>query len=251
MKERHKRICEILEAQGSVTVEQLTKQLFASEATVRRALKEMEQQGLLVRIWGGAVSVNKNDYDPPPFIRSITNLRAKRQIARKACGFVRDNISIFIPSGSTVAELTKLFIEFKNLTVITTGLDNINVLKNYPFIKLIVPGGELHEGYDFVGTVTNETIDRFSADLLLFSCSGITADGFTSKDALRLDIIKKMQKNSTKVVLLSDSSKVGKKYTYKGFGFENIDYVIMEKMPSSQALINRLEKKLIVADRNL
>lgn len=57
MKERHKRICEILEAQGSVTVEQLTKQLFASEATVRRALKEMEQQGLLVRIWGGAVSV--------------------------------------------------------------------------------------------------------------------------------------------------------------------------------------------------
>lgn len=247
MKDRYERIYKILNKQGSATVEQLKNEVFASEATIRRDLNQMEQQGLLIRVWGGAVSVNKNNCDPPAFVRSITNIHVKKQIARKAINFLQDNMSVFIPSGATVTELAKLFDRFKNLTVITTGLDIINIVNNHSSITVIVPGGELYENYDFVGTLASENIDRFSADLCFFSCSGITADGYTANDMVRLDIIKKMQQNSTKNILLIDTSKVGKKSTYKGFGFDNIDYVIMEKIPDDIELIKALGKKLIIA----
>ena len=72
--------------------------------------------------------------------------------------------------------------------------------------------------------------------------------GFTSHDAVRLDIIRKMQKNSARTVLLADTSKVGKKYMYKGFGFESIDYVVMEKQPEDQGLVKTLGRKLLTTE---
>lgn len=245
MIERQKRIYDIVNHHGNATVEQLANAVFASNATIRRDLNEMERNGLLVRVWGGAVAVNKINGDPPGFIRSITNKNHKKKIAQNAISFLHDNMSVFLPSGSTVTELSKLFNMFENLTVITTGLDIINTLNKYSSIKLIVPGGEIYEHYDFAGTLAGNNIDGFNADLFFFSCSGITADGFTSNDIHRLDIIQKMHANSGQTILLVDTSKIGKKSTYKGFPFDDIDYVIMEKMPEDKDLIKILGKKLI------
>jgi DeoR/GlpR family transcriptional regulator of sugar metabolism len=68
-------------------------------------------------------------------------------------------------------------------------------------------------------------------------------------DMLRLNVIKKMKNNSAKTILLADNSKVGKKYSYRGFGFEDIDYVIMDSVPNDRALVKALGKKLITAKR--
>ena len=54
-----------------------------------------------------------------------------------------------------------------------------------------------------------------------------------------------MKKNSAKTILLADTSKVGKRYTYRGFGFEDIDYVVMETKPNDAELKKALGKKLI------
>lgn len=249
MKERQQKIYEILNKHGNATVEQLKQAVFASDATIRRDLKKMEQQGLLLRVWGGAVSANRANCDPPAFVRNNTNLNAKKKIAYNAIGLLKNNLSVFLPSGTTVTQFSRLFYAYENLTVITTCPDIMDILKSNPSTRVICLGGELYEGYDFSGTLTSANINSFNADLLFFSCSGLTADGFSSNDAARLDIIRKMQKNSAKTVLLADSSKVGKKYIYKGFGFENIDYVIMEKQPDDKALIKVLGKKLITTSK--
>lgn len=245
MKERQKRIYELVNNQGNATIEQLSNAVFASSATIRRDLSKMERDGLLVRVWGGAVAANKVNKDPPGFVRSITNINHKKKIAQNAIMFVENNLSVFLPSGSTVAELSKLFNLFENLTVITTGLDIINILNKFSSTKLIVPGGEIYEHYDFAGTLAANKIEEYNADILFFSCSGITAEGFTSNDINRLDIIKKMHNNSAKTILLADTSKVGKKSTYKGFSFDDIDYVIMEKTPEDKELLRVLSKKLV------
>lgn len=245
MKERQQRIYEILNKQGNATVEQLKHAVFASDATIRRDLKKMEQQGLLMRVWGGAVSANKVNCDPPAFVRNNTNINAKKRIAYNAIGLLKNNSSVFLPSGTTVTQFSRLLDAFENLTVITTCPDIIDILKSNSSARVISLGGELYEGYDFAGALTVNNIDNFNADFLFFSCSGITANGFSSNDEVRLDIIQKMQKNSAKTVLLADTSKIGKKFIYKGFGFENIDYVIMEKQPEDKELIKTLGKKLI------
>lgn len=245
MKERQKKIYDILDRKGNATVEELKRAVFASDATIRRDLKKMEQQGLLMRVWGGAVSANKENCDPPAFVRNNTNINAKKRIAHNAIGLLRNNLSVFLPSGTTVTQFSRLFDSFENLTVITTCPDIIDILKSKSSVKVISLGGELYEGYDFAGALTGNNIDNFYADLLCFSCSGLTADGFTSNDAVRLDIIRKMQKCSAKTVLLADTSKVGKRFIYKGFGFEFIDHVIMEKLPDDKELVKVLGKKLI------
>ena len=246
MKARQNKIYDILRIRGSATVEQLVQEVYASEATVRRDLDKMEREGLLTRVWGGAVAADKINCDPPAFVRSVTNINSKKKIARKAMSFLSNNMSIFLPSGTTVMELVKLFNMFENLTVITTGHEIINTLVNYSSVKVISPGGELYENYDYVSPFASNNIEKFNADVLFFSCSGITADGFTFTDANRMDIIQKMQKNSSKTILLADTSKIGNICTYKGLGFDCIDYVVMEKLPDNKEFIKALGKKLVV-----
>lgn len=248
MNERQERIYEILSKNGSATVEQLTKELYASDATIRRDLTKMEREGLLARVWGGALLNSNGNADLPAFVRSMTNIEAKKKIAYNASGLIRDNMSIFMSSGTTVTELSKLLGSFENLTVITNGLDIINEL-NRLGVRVIAIGGELYEHYDFIGSIAENNIEMFNTDIFFFSCSGITSGGFTSKDMHRLEIMNRMQKNSHKTVLLSDTSKVGKKYTYKGFGFDKIDYVVMETVPGDKELVNALDRKLLTVKK--
>lgn len=248
MNERQERIYGILNKQGNASIEQLCSDVFASAATIRRDLKAMEKEGLLVRTWGGALSASQVNNDPPSFIRSNANIPAKRAIAKTAAGFLYDNASVFLPSGTTVTEMAKQMHKYKNLTVFTTGLDIIGALSKHMSAKILILGGELYENYDMVGTLTNSAIDSLNADLFFFSCSGISAEGFTSSDMVRLEIIKKMKKNSAKTILLADTSKVGKKHTYRGFGFEYVDHVVMERRPDDSALVKALGKKLVTAE---
>jgi len=245
MNDRQEKIYQILNKQGSASVEQLKQAVFASEATLRRDLSQMEQEGLLIRTWGGAISTGNVNSDPPLFVRSNASINEKNTIARIALGFVQDNITLFLASGTTVTKLAKNLHKHENLTVITNGLDTVSALSNHLSAKVILTGGELYENYDMVGPLAESTIDGFNADLFFFSCSGITAEGFTSVNMTRLNIIKKMKKNSAKTILLADCSKVGKKFTYRGFGFEDIDYVVMDARPNNAELKQALGKKLI------
>ncbi len=245
MNERQERIYAILNKRGSASIEQLCNDAFASAATIRRDLKAMEHDGLLIRTWGGAISAHHVNNDPPLFVRSNTNIYAKRAIAKTAADFLHDNATVFLPSGTTVTEVAKQMYRYQNLTVFTNGLDIIGTLNNHLSAKILVLGGELYENYDMVGSFTDSAIEALNADLFFFSCSGISAEGFTSSDMVRLNIIQKMKKNSAKTILLADTSKIGKKYTYKGFSLEYVDYVIMEKRPDDNELIKALGKKLI------
>ena len=245
MNDRQEKIYRILSKQGSASIEQLKHEAFASEATLRRDLTQMEQEGLLIRTWGGAVLAGKANSDPPLFVRSNANVKAKNSIAKTAVEFLDNNMTVFLASGTTVAKFAKYLYKFENLTIITNGLDTVSALSSHLSAKIILLGGELYENYDLIGALTDSIIEQFNADIFFFSCSGITADGFTSMDMIRLNIIKKMNRNSTKTILLADTSKVGKKYTYKGFGFDEIDHVIMEESPQDSALKKALGKKLI------
>ena len=65
--ERYAKIYEYVRMRGSVTVQYLTKHVFASEATIRRDLEEMEKRGMLKRVWGGAILLTL-DKDIPSFV---------------------------------------------------------------------------------------------------------------------------------------------------------------------------------------
>ena len=58
MEKRFQEILRILEEQGTVSVQDLTESLDASEATIRRDLSQLAQMGKLKKIYGGAARLS-------------------------------------------------------------------------------------------------------------------------------------------------------------------------------------------------
>ena len=117
--DRCSKIYEIIQNKGCVTVQYLSKQLYASEATIRRDLESMEKQNLLKRVWGGAMlpSVNR---DIPPFVREQTNIEAKEKIAKIASRFLKNSSSIFMESSTSCLSLIPYMKHLKNVVLITS-----------------------------------------------------------------------------------------------------------------------------------
>ena len=91
---RHKQILEILSNFGTVSVKALTKELYVSEATIRRDLTELEKIGALKRVFGGAKPILETNKQIPLFIRESVDSIAKNEICRKASEIVKDGDSI-------------------------------------------------------------------------------------------------------------------------------------------------------------
>ena len=115
--ERCAKIYEILQQRGSVTVQYLEKQLYVSEATIRRDLDAMEKNGLLQRVWGGAM-LHTVDKDIPSFVRMKSNQDKKEKIASIASAFLKSSSSIFFDSSTSCLPLVPYIAELKNITVV-------------------------------------------------------------------------------------------------------------------------------------
>ena len=112
--ERYAKIYEYVRMRGSVTVQYLTKHVFASEATIRRDLEEMEKRGMLKRVWGGAI-LPTLDKDIPSFVRIKSNPEKKEKIAEIASLLLKSSTSIFFDSSTTCLALVPYMKQHKNI----------------------------------------------------------------------------------------------------------------------------------------
>ena len=119
---RHEAILEALDARGTVTVSELVERFTISEMTVRRDLGQLERQGRLRRVRGGAVSALGRSYEPAFLSRAGVHREAKERIARAAAGLIHDGDSIILDIGTTTLELARQMGERQNLTVVTPSL---------------------------------------------------------------------------------------------------------------------------------
>ena len=123
-KEREKSILESLLKRKSVTVKELAKELYASESSIRRDLNNLEGQGFLRRIHGGAVlEEQSNSYMKIPFaIRELENYDAKLIIAKKAAELVKDGDTVMLDASSSAYALIPFLTKKSSITVITSGV---------------------------------------------------------------------------------------------------------------------------------
>ena len=99
--DRKKFIVDYLEENYSVKINQLSKDLKVTRETVRKDLYELEKQGLIRKVLGGAVIENsklKSTYEK----RKLENYEEKQMIAQKAISFIEPNDSIYLDYGTTV-----------------------------------------------------------------------------------------------------------------------------------------------------
>lgn len=245
-KERFDEIYAILKERNSATVQFLQKRLFVSEATIRRDLEAMEKAGLIERVWGGATIPSSVERDIPSFVRDKTNSEQKARIASVASGLLRDNSSIFIDSSTSCYHLIPYLKSMKQLTVITSSLQMMQLLLEHTSASVHLIGGQIFENNIMTGHVAVSSVREYYADLMFFSCSGISTDGgLSSVESKVVAISREMMKHSAQRILLCDSSKFDKKLLWHLADIEDISYVISDDTPKNPELVTALGKKLI------
>lgn len=232
--ERQQQILDILKERQCVTVAFLSKHLYASGATIRRDLAQMNERGLVRRVRGGAALLEGIHNDAPLLVRAGKNRERKEKIARLALGLVRDSSALFLDSSSTVTALARRLRGFHNLTVVTNGLVTLNTLSDLPAVKLVCSGGILQNSSSFVGPAAADSFGRYRAELLFFSCCGLSASFGASEAREEIAVIKRvMCQNAKKRVLLCDATKLGEDYFCRSCGLEELDVIVTDEQPSA------------------
>ncbi len=239
MKERQQKILELLDENGFVSVEFLSKTLFCSGATIRRELAALAENQKIKRTHGGAMHFNGISNDSPFHLRNNRNISEKHYIANLAVQYIHDAMTIFIDSSSTAACLIKYLSNFHDLNIITNGLQIVYELAEQQTIQVFATGGQIKNNVTMHGTPALNMISKRYADVFFFSCSGFSADHGTSEtNEDSVELKRAMYRNSTKKILLCDHTKIGLVYSYKCFSSDEIDMIITDKKPQEEVIKN-------------
>ena len=225
--ERQNEIMNYIRLHGSASVQKLTSLVFASEATIRRDLNQLEQMGLVRRVFGGATLAIRADTQIPLFVREQEESEEKLEICRKASEFIKDGSVLFIDGSSTCQHLIPYLSKFKELIVITNGLKIAMMLYELR-IKTYCTGGKLLEGSSvFIGKDTQAFIDRFNTDICFISSKGIDLSGKISDTSEEeVELRRHALNNSRTRILLLTGKKIGTSYLHKLCDATELDAII-------------------------
>jgi DeoR family glycerol-3-phosphate regulon repressor len=167
-----------VQAQRSVTVEQLADKLGVTLQTVRRDVQRMSDEGLLTRFHGGVRVPSSTVENIAHQQRENLNTEAKLRIARTVAAAIPNDCSLILNIGTTTEAIARALLQHSGLRVITNNLNVATILSANPRCELIVVGGVVR-GRDqgIVGEAAVDFIRQFKVDIAVIGISGIEADG--------------------------------------------------------------------------
>ncbi|HTG69815.1 MAG TPA: DeoR/GlpR family DNA-binding transcription regulator [Candidatus Udaeobacter sp.] len=246
--ERKRHIADYVHQHSRASVQELANQFQVSESTVRRDLRDLEEQELLRRTHGGAVAVMQNDNNEPSFLEKEDRFQQQKQdIARAALSLIREGDTIMLDSGTTTYHLAKLLKNFQRLTVVTNSVMVAQELANEKHIDLLLTGGSLRpETQAMVGPFAERAIASVHVDKLFLATNSFDPEtGLTTPNLIEAATKKRMIRSSEQVILLADHSKFGR-VSFSRFGDpEDITTLITDSL-ASPAILKAFEEFGIV-----
>lgn len=240
---RHELLRGILREDHVVRVEDLSRQLRVSVATIRRDLDQLESLGEIRRVHGGAVAVESRLEEPLFDAKTSIAAREKERIARAALRFLEPNDTIYLDGGSTVLELARLIRDRSNVTVVTNSLRAASELAlRGP--RLILIGGELRRlSQTLVGPLSRLTLEDLHLDKAFMGTIGLTLEqGLTTTDPSEAYTKEFVMEHAREVILLADHTKVGKVSFTKSGKIEKVRVLVTDKRVEPK-FVSQLRKK--------
>src|SRR6266852_4414346 len=218
--ERRFQIREILGAQRTVTASELCDRLKVAAATIRRDLAALEQEGLLVRSHGGAVSrMSSTNFQPSYDALLRSHSEEKCQIARAAEELVLDGDTVFLEGSTTVFELARHLIHRHRLTVVTNSPTIVCELQRSPGVTVLCTGGDLQKDTFYLsGEWAQRALSEIRLDKAVLGVSAIDpAYGVSTANHAEAQIKKMIVKAAKTRIALADHGKFGKQsFAYVG-----------------------------------
>ncbi len=232
--DRHQRILALLRLRPSVSSKELRDLFGVTAMTVWRDLLELEEQGLLNRVRGGAQSATRTPGEREFELKAESAREAKHRIAACAVArFVREGETITLEGGTTVAALVD-HLPASRVSVLTNSLPvALRVRAKRPDLPVKMPGGWLSQiSGNVVGPDALQFISRQRASTCFLSATGFDfVRGPTDPNPLEIEVKRAWAAISGRVVLLLDSGKFGVKSAAVMIHLRRLYAVVTDALP--------------------
>ena len=227
----------------------MARQLRVSPTTVRRELRELEQQGLLRRTHGGAVTVEPALYEPFRHVSSFAEQEQqrateKRRIGLAAAEMIADGEIISIGAGTTATQVARSIRHRRNITVVTNAINVAMELSHRGDLKVFMSGGYLSgDWFALVGQTAIQSVSEIFVDKVFIGVDGIHAEhGLTTNYPDQAAIHRQMLRQARYRVVVADHHKLGETGTALICPVTEIDLLITDKGAPEAALTPLREK---------
>ncbi|MBA4167656.1 MAG: DeoR/GlpR transcriptional regulator [Chitinophagaceae bacterium] len=234
--ERLKLIMREINLHNKVLSGDLSEKLSVSEDTIRRDLKELADEGVILKVHGGAMS--KTFHSPFDGKNQVYALAAKQQIAEKTIPLFKNNMLVMMEGGTTIMEIAKKVPGRLDATFFTPSPQVAITLAEQEEVRTITIGGtllknaNLHTG----ASVINE-LAGIRADLCIIGANGLSAKGgLTDSDWEVVQVLKAMIRSAKKVAVVTIAEKLNSVQRMKICDLDEIDYLVTELPPDSPFL---------------
>ena len=237
--ERIHQIHELLIERKRISLDELCENFGVSKNTIRRDINELEEQGIIRKVYGGIVLKEAEIMSLEPFsAREIRNINEKKKIAAVAAALVNDGEVIYIDSGTTTMHLLPHIAEKNFLTIVTASVYVLELATRYSNLNVIATGGNLQPPIKaLVGPSVLECIRNYNFSKIFLASTGITIEhGATNASPLECEVKRELVRKSCAKYLLVDNSKfdVASLMTYSDL--TEIDNIITDKNPPEKYL---------------
>ncbi|SFD65998.1 DeoR/GlpR family DNA-binding transcription regulator [Flavobacterium phragmitis] len=232
-RERHQYIMNKFQEVEKINTIDLAQELKISEDTIRRDFNELNNKGLINKVYGAAFLVK----DKPNNVFDIKIINEDRKIivGQKALSFLSEGQVIIMSGGTTNLSFCKLIpIDF-SATIYTYSLPIAMQLSQHPNIELIFIGGKLQKkAMVTIGIDVIQVLSKIKADICFLGVSSLDLNQGLTEMGYEVSVVKKeMIKASGKVVALTTSDKINGKMMHKVCGLEQLHAVITDLNPNS------------------
>lgn len=229
--QRYKIILDLLEKNKSVTVTEIREALHASESTVRRDITALHNASKLIKVFGGAVSIEHNFSADEPTVaqKADLNREEKQLIGRYAASLIGRDEFVYIDAGTSTGSMLE-YIDVAGVSFVTNAVAHAQYLAARG-AKVYLLGGELKSSTEaIVGNTAVRALQGYHFTKGFFGTNGISRqEGFTTPDADEAVIKETAMGQCRKAYVLADSSK-----------FNNVSSVTFANIGDATILTDRI-----------
>lgn len=228
---------------GRIDAAEAAVKLGVASETVRRDLDVLQRRGILRRVHGGAIALERfaHEYTIPE--RLDRNPEAKKRIAETAAQYIPSEGCVFVDGGTTTESLAPALRNRSNLLVVTNSVTLASKIADSSTKTYMLSGRIRPTTLSTVGARTVEDLSQLNAVVAFVGVNGISPDlGLTAFDTDEALVKQVMIKNSEERILLADNSKFGATYPVTFGGPENFDRLVTD-FESDSAFIERFTKR--------
>jgi DeoR family transcriptional regulator, fructose operon transcriptional repressor len=228
--ERQQWIVENARSAGRVDVAAIAEALDVTTETIRRDLKVLERHGLLRRVHGGAIPVERLGFEPGLAARDAVLTGEKERIAKLALAELPAEGSVLLDAGTTTARLAEALPLDRELVVVTNGLPIAMSLSARPNLTVLLVGGRVRgRTLAAVDSWALKALEDTYVDVAFVGTNGLSVErGLTTPDHNEAAVKRAMIGSARRTVLLADHSKVGVDHLARFAALDDIDVVISD-----------------------